>query len=757
MCEIIAIDNAKLVVPLKKVDFAIKIVNMLSHVSVNQYYENFNDTNIEAKYKFSMPSGATVYNFQARIGDKLIRTKIEEKSEAKKIYQNAIETGDSAYYMEETNGDIFTCMLGNIPAKTNVIIEINYTCELKTESDSKNLRFNLPISMMPRYVPAQTKNFDQITLNPTFSLDRPYQMSVRGQIYMTDGIESVNSVGYKITQIPKSEQEINFQIDNLETNDIIIVIRRKYNMTWAISQVGPFEKYRHVTFLNIYPEFEKISQANINEIHYSLILDCSGSMQGECIENCKNAANLFVAKLPLGSVFDLYKFSDDYEKFTTEAEKGSIEYKTDASKWINNIEANGGTEVYEVLMNAMNSTKDHRGIIIFISDGGVSNTNKVLKLVKSYPNIRIFTLGIGSNVSQELIQKMADLSNGIAEWIANDGDNIDAKVNAQIKRAQQKVVSKNIIQVHTDGLYRMVPENVPVIYENTNNIVYILSENIVKSVDYVYDYEYNDADKKCKQTSVQTLNPQYLELDINSAFHRLAGSKLIKSLNTSNKEEIIETSKLLGILSPHTSFIGVEVREEVDKLTNKPTFVDVPVQISKNYVSRKRHHSYGIDECFMMNSLENQSAEISSVESMEYDCEDDESSDLFGGTSFVNKSAALPIPQSASYNIRSFSNVTKKVTNFFQSTLTNTTHEEKIKIIEAKLQEPQYKSAKRIVDDVLPKCRLLGNYLTAEANGVLDVTLNVNDFVVITKDGVEGIYKVITIGSKDEPWVLQLN
>lgn len=45
---------------------------------------------------------------------------------------------------------------------------------------------------------------------------------------------------------------------------------------------------------------------------------------------------------------------------------------------------------------------------------------------------------------------------------------------------------------------------------------------------------------------------------------------------------------------------------------------------------------------------------------------------------------------------------------------------------------------------------------TYETNGILDVSLKINDYVAITKDGFEGIYKVIAIGSANEPWVLQL-
>jgi hypothetical protein len=766
MCQIIALNNNKLIVPLKKVDFAVKIVNMMSNVTVTQYYENNNNTNIEAKYKFSMPSGSTVYNFIAYVGDKIIKTVIKEKSEAKKIYQNAIETGDSAYYMEETDGDIFTCLLGNIPAKTNVNIEINYTSELKTEYDAKNLRFNLPISTVPRYVPKHaSEDIDQLTVNPVFSIDKQYDMFVHGSIYMSDGIDSIESVGYKINHKQINEYEAEFQFENLETDDVVIVIKRKYNRTWAMSQVGPFEKYRHVTFLNICPEFNKVPQIAINEIHYTLILDCSSSMSGSAIENCKKAANFFVAKLPIGSRFDLYKFNDSYEKFISNTERGTFEYKVAASNWISQIDADGGTEVLNVLKDAMNLMRNPgvgnrmQGVIIFISDGGVTNTSEVFNLVKSYPEIRIFTLGIGSNVSQELIQKMADYSNGIAEWIANDMDNIDAKVDHQLRRAQQRVINQNIIKVHTDGLFRMIPENVPVIYENTNNIVYILSENSIKSI--TYEYFVGD------QIYPQTLSPQLLELDDNSAIHRLAGTKLIKLMNNHGKDEIIDISKILGILSKHTSFIGVEIREEFDKQTNKPVSVDVPVQISGNYVPKISH--YGTEECAFVcrappdgrsrdGGLRIGKMEHKAIsESMDY-----EDGDLGIGQGDLNALCSRSLsPVSATLKSGTtgmiFSNISQKVTDFFHSfSPSSNTKEEKLRLIDIKLQETQYKSAIKIDDDVLPKCRLLGTFLTAETNGILDVSLKINDYVVILKDGLEGIYKVMATGSANEPWVLQL-
>lgn len=191
MYEIIALNYSNLIILPKKIDFNIKIINTTSHVTVTQYYENQNDINIEAKYKFPMPAGSIVYSFHAKIGDKLIGEVIKEKSKAKKIYQDAY-------------------MLGNISPKTNVIIKINYICELKIESNAKKLRFILPLPMTSKYI---QKGFEHIF--------------VHGQIYMTDGIESINSIGYKINQLQKSERKIDFQISNLGTKDVIIIIEQK--------------------------------------------------------------------------------------------------------------------------------------------------------------------------------------------------------------------------------------------------------------------------------------------------------------------------------------------------------------------------------------------------------------------------------------------------------------------------------------------------------------------------------------------------
>jgi len=53
-----------------------------------------------------------------------------------------------------------------------------------------------------------------------------------------------------------------------------------------------------------------------------------------------------------------------------------------------------------------------------------------------------------------------------------------------------------------------------------------------------------------------------------------------------------------------------------------------------------------------------------------------------------------------------FSNISKKVTNFFQpNSPSSNMREEKLKLIDIRLQETQYNSAKKIANDILPKCR----------------------------------------------------
>ena len=59
-------------VPLKKVNVNARIVDMVSHVTITQIYQNANDTTIEAVYRFPMDAAAAVCAFECTFDERRI-------------------------------------------------------------------------------------------------------------------------------------------------------------------------------------------------------------------------------------------------------------------------------------------------------------------------------------------------------------------------------------------------------------------------------------------------------------------------------------------------------------------------------------------------------------------------------------------------------------------------------------------------------------------------------------------------------------
>jgi hypothetical protein len=88
-------------VPLLHTDAAIDIRGLVAVASVTQQYANSGSEPIEAVYVFPLPHDAAVYDMEMRIGNRVIRSVIHEREEAKRVYEAAKSEGKRAALVEE--------------------------------------------------------------------------------------------------------------------------------------------------------------------------------------------------------------------------------------------------------------------------------------------------------------------------------------------------------------------------------------------------------------------------------------------------------------------------------------------------------------------------------------------------------------------------------------------------------------------------------------------------------------------------------
>ncbi|MGH9741625.1 MAG: VIT domain-containing protein, partial [Candidatus Acidiferrum sp.] len=74
-------------IPLTHTDVAVDVRGLVESATVTQQYVNSSSQPIEAVYVFPLPQDAAVYDMEIRVGNRLIRSVIREREEAKHIYE----------------------------------------------------------------------------------------------------------------------------------------------------------------------------------------------------------------------------------------------------------------------------------------------------------------------------------------------------------------------------------------------------------------------------------------------------------------------------------------------------------------------------------------------------------------------------------------------------------------------------------------------------------------------------------------------
>ena len=124
---------------------------LVASATVTQQYANTGTEPLEAVYVFPLPHDGAVYDMEIRIGERIIRSVIRERQEAKRVYQAAKSEGKRAALVEEERPNIFTASVANIMPGDHIDVRLRYVQPLRWEAGKIRLVF--PMVVGPRYIP----------------------------------------------------------------------------------------------------------------------------------------------------------------------------------------------------------------------------------------------------------------------------------------------------------------------------------------------------------------------------------------------------------------------------------------------------------------------------------------------------------------------------------------------------------------------------------------------------------------------------
>ena len=576
---------------LKSVSIKGAVIDNFSDITIRQVYLNDISENIEAVYTFPLPDNASVYRFVARTLGKEIAGTVMKREKALQEYGDAISSGDGAMLFESHRPNVFQVSLGQIGAGEKVEVEIGYMAEVKFAGNE--MRLLTPLLVAPRYIPAGSEigktgpgaavpnsrvpDADMIT--PPIGATG-YRVDAEITLDIGCGAESVMSPSHRI-KVAEDEFgwiKVSFSEESVKMDRDFIITAKFPKTRPERFMIGTTATGETFSYISVKPELPESEEEAARE--YIFLIDVSGSMSGQKLDEAKKALKICMRNLSEKDTFNIIAFESSTHPFMQKSgiyNQASLE---SATAWINDLSPMGGTEMLEAVKMAVADNDGSERIVMLITDGEIGNEAEVISYIKSFgKNSRFFTVGVDTAVNSSFINSAAEVSGGAAEFVY-PGEPLDDKILrhfSRIGKARVDELSVSVEGVDKFELSKKIPQR---IYSDDNLSMFAKlpakpsGKALIKGKVAGTEYKYAtrtfetaaDGDMFARLWAVGRIS----EL---TEYETACNPRLKDGV----KNNIVEISEKYGVLSQYTAFFARITRE--NKLSAMPETSVVPVEM----------------------------------------------------------------------------------------------------------------------------------------------------------------------------------
>ncbi len=217
----------------------------------------------------------------------------------------------------------------------------------------------------------------------------------------------------------------------------------------------------------------------------TLVLDRSGSMNGEKITQAREAALQVLSGLDAGEAFRLICYSDGVELYSERAVIKTDATVAAARSYLQTVNARGGTNLHDALREALRPEplEGFLPIVLFLTDGLPTVGQRSEAVIRDLAiqhnphDRRVFTFGVGVDVNTPLLEKIASATRATPTFVL-PGEDVEAKVGQAFARLKGPVLADaTLTPIAADGsvaLHRvrdLLPGRLPDLFEGDQLVV----------------------------------------------------------------------------------------------------------------------------------------------------------------------------------------------------------------------------------------------------------------------------------------------
>lgn len=434
-----------------------------ARVVVDEEFVNLGRVTLEAEYVFPLPAGAMVSGVTLFEGDRALEGRLLTAEEARRAYEEIVRRQKDPALLEYLGRDLYRVSVFPIPAGERRKVRLAYDQVLAQDGGAVELRY-----------PLATEKFSAQPLR---------EVSVTVDVRAEGPLGPIYSPTHDVvvSRPEKNRAVVSFQAREVRPDVDFLLY-------WTVSRgdVGaslltwwPKDEDRGWFLFLATPSAGDGAARAAQPKQITFVVDTSGSMAGEKIEQVRAALKQVIGALNEGDRFNVIAYDTGVRPLWSEPRAVSPEGRAAALAFVADLKAVGGTNIEGALEAALSAPgpADLPRAIVFLTDGrptvGVTGTAELLERAAGFDHdraVRLFVLGVGVDVNAVLLDRLALEHHGAPAYVLPRED-VEVKVGSLYEKLRYPVLTDLRLDLRGLQATEVMPVAVPDLFRGSQAVI----------------------------------------------------------------------------------------------------------------------------------------------------------------------------------------------------------------------------------------------------------------------------------------------
>jgi Ca-activated chloride channel family protein len=450
----------------------VRVTERVARVEVEEWFRNAGGGIAEGDYIYPLPGETVFSDFSLFQGEEELKGETMEASKARAIYEEIVRRRRDPALIELAGNGLLRARVFPFGPNETRTVKLRYTQVLHRAGDALRFRYIAGRARVGGATPAAASVTGE-SAPLTFTL-----VAQDGS-----GFGEPFSPTHRL-QVTRDRERLSVRpaVNPAGSFDVFLPLAKAgVGISLATHRVNGEDGYFMLTLS------PGVVRAAAEPRDVAVVVDTSGSMSGEKIEQAREALRQLLGSLGTQDRFRMVAFGNQVQAQRPDWADATRPALDDARGWVDRLTATGGTNISgaldEVLRTPAGAGRLH--IVIFITDGqptvGETSPDRIAARVEAArAGARIFTFGVGYDLNTYLLERIAVAGRGTVDYV-EPGRSVEDAVGSLANRIRLPVLVNLALAGSPARLKDMQPPVLPDLYAGQDLVVFGRYETTGKS------------------------------------------------------------------------------------------------------------------------------------------------------------------------------------------------------------------------------------------------------------------------------------